>query len=94
MWRRTAAFPPAISPDFIVATDKGVNVIIEIKGQITDSADAKAKAALRWVNGVHRLDTYGEWAYLFLTDPGRVAEELNAYTVAKSTDGPFELTGE
>lgn len=79
-------------PDFIVVTDKGLNVIVEIKGQVTDSADAKAKAAIRWVGGVNRLGDYGEWAYLFVTDPGRVAEELNAYTVAKSTDGPFELT--
>lgn len=81
-------------PDFIAVTDSGTNVIIEIKGQVTDSADAKAKAALRWVGGVNRLGTHGDWAYLLVTDPGRVAEDLNAYTGAKASDGPFELTAQ
>lgn len=88
---RNRGVPTRYIPDFVVVTDKGLNVIVEIKGQVTDSADAKAKAAVRWVGGVNRLGDYGEWAYLFVTDPGRVAEELNAYTIAKSTDGPFEL---
>ncbi|MEZ5936092.1 MAG: DEAD/DEAH box helicase family protein [Alphaproteobacteria bacterium] len=39
-------------PDFIVVTDRNENVIVEIKGQITDDADAKAKAAQRWVEGI------------------------------------------
>lgn len=90
---RNRGVPTRYIPDFIVMTDKGLNVIVEIKGQVTDSADAKAKAAIRWVNGVNRLGTQGEWAYMFVTDPGRVGEELNAYTEAKSTAAPFELTG-
>jgi len=27
-----------------------------------------------------------------VTDPGRIAEELDAYTMAKSTDHPLELS--
>lgn len=89
---RNRGVPARYIPDFIVVTDKGVNVIVEIKGQVTDSADVKAKAAIRWVGGVNRLGTCGEWAYLFVTDPGRVAEELNAYTDAQWSDGPFALS--
>ncbi len=56
-------------PDFIVVTDTGEHVIVEVKGQVTDSADAKAKAAERWVAAVNRLGTHGRWRYLMVTDP-------------------------
>ena len=44
-------------PDFIVVTDRDENVIVEIKGQITDDADAKA--AQRWEEAVNRLRIHG-----------------------------------
>ncbi|MEH3117226.1 MAG: DEAD/DEAH box helicase family protein [Methylorubrum populi] len=84
---RNRGVPARYIPDFIVVTDKGLNVIVETKGQVTDSADAKAKAATRWVDGVNRLGTFGEWAYLFVTDPSSVAEKLNTFTSAKSSPG-------
>lgn len=91
---RNRGVPTRYIPDFIVVTDKNLNVVIEIKGQLTDDADAKAKAATRWVNGVNRLGTYGEWVYLLVTDPGRVAEQLDTYTVTKSAGGTFNLTSQ
>jgi len=79
-------------PDFIAVTDSGQNVIIEIKGQVTDSADAKAKAAQRWVDAVNRLGQHGTWQYLFVTDPGRLGEMLNDFTKVPCDEGPFSLS--
>ena len=79
-------------PDFIVVTDRGGNVIVEIKGQVSDSADAKAKAAERWAAAVTRLGQYGPWRYLLITDPGRLALMLNAFTDATCDESQFELT--
>lgn len=66
-------------------------MIVEIKGQVTDSADAKAKAAERWAAAVNRLGQYGEWHYLMVTDPGRMAEEINPFATAQWSEGPFTL---
>lgn len=79
-------------PDFVIEADNGDKVIVEIKGQLTDDADVKAKAALRWVNAVNRLGEHGRWHYLLVTDPPRIGEELNAFTDQKWTEGPFALT--
>ena len=79
-------------PDFLVVTDKDQNVIVEIKGQVTDSSDVKARAAQRWVDAVNRLGQHGEWHYLFITDPGRLDHVLNGHTIAKWDEGQFELT--
>ncbi len=78
-------------PDFIVETDTALNLIVEIKGQVTDNADAKAKAAVRWVNAVNRLAQHGTWHYLLNTDPGMLGKTLNDYTAAKWDEEPFEL---
>ncbi len=76
----------------VLRADKGTNVIVEIKGQVTDSADAKAKAAGRWVAAVNRLGEYGEWRYLLVTDPGRMAEEINLFATALWSEGPFSFS--
>jgi len=89
---RSRGLPAKYLPDFIVVTDKGENVIVEIKGQVTDSADAKAKAAERWKAAVTRLGQYGVWHYLLVTDPGRLGLMLNAFTEAAWDDGQFDLT--
>jgi len=77
--------------DFIVVTDVGLNVIMEIKGQVTDDADVKAKAAQRWVSAVNQLGQHGIWHYLLVTDPGKAGIALNAYTTTKWDEGQFEL---
>lgn len=79
-------------PDFIVVTDQDENVIVEIKGQVTDNADGKAKAADRWVDAVNRLGEHGIWRYLQVEDPSRLGIQLNAFTDSKWEDRPFELT--
>jgi type III restriction enzyme len=78
-------------PDFVVQTDTGITVVVEIKGQLTDGADAKAKAAERWVKAVNRLGEHGTWSYMLVTDPSRVAHSLNAHTAAKWDQGQLEL---
>ena len=76
---RNRGLPSKYVPDFIVVADADQNVIIEIKGQVTDAADAKAKAARRWVDAVNRLGQYGTWHYLLVTNPLDLAEMLNAF---------------
>ena len=77
---RNRGLPARYVPDFLVVTDSGQHVIVEIKGQVTDSADTKAKAAQRWVTAVNRLGTYGNWHYLLVTDPGRLGQVLDGFT--------------
>ena len=79
---RNRGLPARYVPDFLVVTDSGQQVIVEIKGQLTDSADAKAKAAERWVAAVNRLANYGNWHYVLVTDPGRLGPILNEFTGA------------
>ena len=64
----------------------------EGKGQVTDSADAKWKAAQRWVDAVNRLGQHGVWHYLLVIDPGRLGEMLNAFTRASWSEGEFALS--
>ena len=70
-------------PDFVVETDLGESVIVEIKGQVRDVDDAKAKAALRWTEAVNRLGGYGKWRYLMVTDPPRLGPLLDDACRAK-----------
>ena len=89
---RARGLPAKYVPDFIVVTDKGENVIVEIKGRVTDSADVKAKAAERWAAAVTQLGQFGTWRYLLVTDPSRAAVELNPYCQAQREEGPFSLS--
>ena len=89
---RNRGLPARYVPDFLVVTDSGQNVIVEIKGQVTDSADAKAKAAQRWVAAVNRLGTHGNWHYLLVTDPGRLGQMLNGFTGVSWDQGAFALS--
>ena len=89
---RNKGIPARYVPDFIVATDSGSNLIIEVKGQVTDDADAKARAAHRWTSAVNRLGQNGAWHYLLVTDPGALGKALNAHTTAKWEEVPFALT--
>jgi type III restriction enzyme len=79
---RTRGLQSKYVPDFIVVTDTGKNLIVEIKGQVTDSADAKAKAAERWTAAVTRLCQYGTWSYLLVTDPARLGAMIDGLEVA------------
>jgi len=88
---RNRGIPARYVPDFLAVTDTGENVIVEIKGQVDDSAEVKTKAAQRWVEAVNNLGDQGKWHYLFVTDPGRTGEALNAHVAAKWDEAPFEL---
>jgi type III restriction enzyme len=88
---RNKGLPNRYVPDFIVETDCTCNVIVEIKGEVTDNADVKAKAAQRWVSAVNRLGQHGTWHYLLVTDPGALGKDLNSYTTAKWDQPEFNL---
>jgi type III restriction enzyme len=88
---RNKGLPTRYLPDFIVETDRGLNLIIEIKGQVTDNADVKAKAAHRWVEAVNRLGQHGPWHYLLVTDPGAVGKAVNVHSTAQWDETLFEF---
>lgn len=89
---RRNGLPARYLPDFIAVTDTDQSVIVEIKGQVTDNADAKTKAAERWTVAVTRLGQFGTWRYLLVTDPGKLGIMLNAFTSAAWDQGEFSLT--
>ena len=89
---RRHGLPARYVPDFLIVTDKDENLVVEIKGQVTDDADAKAKAAQRWTEAINRLGQHGNWHYLLVEDPGRTAIELNDFTVSKLDEGLLELS--
>lgn len=66
-------------PDFIVVLDNGLQIIVEVKGQYDDAADAKAKAAQRWVQAVNRLGEHGQWAYVVVADPQKLGSPLGDF---------------
>ena len=73
----------AIIPDFIASLDIGLNLIIETKGQYTDNADIKAKAAERWVNAVNEARGLGLWYYVVVKDPTELPNILNKFCASK-----------
>ena len=89
---RNRGLPARYVPDFLVVTDSAQNLIVEVKGQVTDRADAKSKAAQRWVDAVNRLGQHGPWHYLLVTDPGRLGHMLSAFTGASWSEGAFSLS--
>jgi hypothetical protein len=56
---RKQALAARYIPDFIAVLENGLQLIIEIKGQYSDDADIKAKAAERWVSAMNHLGDYG-----------------------------------
>ena len=89
---RNRGVPARYVPDFLVATVSQENVIVEVKGQVTDNADAKSRAAQRWVDAVNRLGGHGTWHYLLVTDPGGLGQMLNAFSGESWCEGDFALS--
>ena len=58
---------------------------------VSDNADIKAKAAMRWTAAVKRLGAHGRWSDVPLADPARMMAELNRYTDARWGAGAGEL---
>ena len=71
-------------PDFVVVTDKGVNVIVEMKGVEDNPARIKAKAAERWVAAVNNTGEHGQWAYIMVRLLGELRAELDGFCEAQS----------
>lgn len=78
-------------PNFIVVTDRDENVIVEIKGKMTDDADANAKVAERWVEAVNRLGEHGVLKYLLVEDPGLLGIQINTFTEKSRKNGHFSF---
>lgn len=80
-------------PDFLVVLDNGLQVIVEVKGQYTDDADAKANAAERWVAAMNNLGEHGQWQYLLITDPQNLGPALNDLSGNPWTGEVLSLSG-
>ena len=62
---------------------KNLTLVIETKGQDTDDADLKAKAAERWVNAVNEDGNWGLWRYVVVKDPTKLPKLLDEHALAK-----------
>lgn len=76
---RNHGVPARYIPDFLVVMESGENLIIEIKGQVTDDAEVKRTAAQRWVDAVNRLGQHGTWDYRLITNPNDLGPELDKF---------------
>lgn len=90
---RKQALSARYIPDFIAVLENGLQLIIEIKGQYTDDADVKAKAADRWVSAMNHLGDYGRWGYLVVEDPPALGPRLDDLLNSVSTPVELALSG-
>ena len=66
-------------PDFVVVTDCGLSLVVEIKGAAIsdDITDAKAKAAERWARAVTAEGNHGRWEYLLIGNPNDLPSRID-----------------
>lgn len=55
-------------PDFIVKMKSGLNLILEVKGQVREREPFKVEAARRWVDAVNNWGRMGHWHYVITLD--------------------------
>jgi type III restriction enzyme len=55
-------------PDFVVRMKSGLNLLLEVKGQIRDREPHKMEAAKRWVDAVNNWGRLGTWDYALTLD--------------------------
>lgn len=77
---RKGGAPRSYVPDFIAKLDNGVNLIVEVKGQIGD-AETKKAAAQRWVNAMNLDGRYGQWAYEMVLHPANMRDVINRSSI-------------
>ena len=78
------AASPNTTPDFVVVTDRGVNVIVETKGIEDNPARYKEKAAERWVRAVTNAKSHGQWEYIMVKSVGELRKGLDRFCEARS----------
>lgn len=72
------------TPDFVVVTDRGINVIVETKGIEDNPARYKQKAAERWVRAVTNAKSHGQWEYIMVKSVGELRKGLDRFCEARS----------
>jgi type III restriction enzyme len=55
-------------PDFLVRLRSGLNLILEVKGQVREREAHKMEAAKRWVDAVNNWGKIGLWHYAVARD--------------------------
>jgi type III restriction enzyme len=78
-------------PDYILRLDDGhgpdnpLHLVVEIKGQRDEQDAAKADTMrTRWVPGINALRSFGRWAYIELSNPYTLADDLKAFVNPES----------
>ncbi|HEX3315541.1 MAG TPA: hypothetical protein VHR72_11650, partial [Gemmataceae bacterium] len=71
-------------PDYLVRVEDGgadlLNLIVEVSGQREDDKQAKVDTARKlWVPAVNGEGRFGRWAFLEVTDPWKVEDDLRRY---------------
>jgi type III restriction enzyme len=74
-------------PDFVVRMKSGLNLILEVKGQIRDREPHKMEAAKRWVDAVNNWGRFGTWHYALTLDINEIPAILLEAT-AKEVKSP------
>lgn len=59
-------------PDFLIKSDGGEMLVLEIKGQRSDQTDAKHAALGEWVAAVNETGRFGQWSWAVAYDPNEV----------------------
>lgn len=69
-------------PDFLVRLRSGLNLILEVKGQVREREPHKIEAAKRWVDAVNNWGKMGSWHYAVARDINNIpAIILEAATI-------------
>ena len=63
-------------PDYLIRLTDGRIIILEIKGQEPDAAQAKHEAADQWVRAVNYCDKMGRWAFHVCRNPQKLEGEI------------------
>ena len=71
------------TPDFVVVTDRDINVIVEMKGIEDNPARYKEKAAERWTRAVTNTKSHGQWEYIMVKSVGELRKGLDQFCEAQ-----------
>ena len=66
-------------PDFIVKSEAGATLVLEIKGQQSPQNDAKHGALEEWIAAVNEDKRFGTWSYAVAYQPYEVDDIISKF---------------
>ena len=70
-------------PDFVVVTNRDINVIVEMKGIEDNPARYKEKAGERWARAVTNTKSQGQWEYIMVKSVGELRKRIDRFCEAQ-----------